>query len=503
MKQLVNTVSTLLLMSALLVACRKDNDSPNDYPQSNEVRLVFDSLPGISGSNQANLYAIVSISKASGEEIISNRRLALTFSNKFVSEKLDLDNNRYKITRLLIVKGTETIQFAAPVANSPKAQQVAKPLSVEFSVPKPSLQDIRIDILKVVATDRPEDFGYPAGTFDPKLNDSDSFFKIKVKAVFQVGNILYDSIPAALTVTTWDSSGQVNSRAIDLLPGTNVISVIKAARKYQLKIQKWGTTDERLIDRTEINEETVFSLGGSRQAKKLRLEEDYLLVSGSYVPDGKVIYTYHPDGLINKVEYYQKKPEHSDLKNYFTDFFSYAGNNVSKIVRKDANLSTVGFTDFTYGEQHKVTNIHHKIYDTEIFAAVDYSYSGPDAWITIDYLYNNGQAMEYKMTFRRGNKVEDAAVSSTGSREGGTYQYDFNVNPYAHMNMPDLYLSNLSRNNLTKEDKGYGGNIPSNVPYKFEYQYDQDGYPIQVIKSYKSYATGQELFKIKTVYSYQ
>jgi hypothetical protein len=70
------------------------------------------------------------------------------------------------------------------------------------------------------------------------------------------------------------------------------------------------------------------------------------------------------------------------------------------------------------------------------------------------------------------------------------------------MNMPDIFLSNISKNNLISQQKSYSGSIPSGVPYKFEYTYDGEGYPTELIKSFKSYPTDEHLYKIKTVYHY-
>ena len=143
-----------------------------------------------------------------------------------------------------------------------------------------------------------------------------------------------------------------------------------------------------------------------------------------------------------------------------------------------------------------------KSYDVETYAAVEHHFPEGAAEITVDYLYNNGNAMEYKMKIRGGNKVEDQAISSTGGGEAGTYKYDFNINPFAHMNMPNIFLSNLSKNNLIEQQKNYSGNIPSAEPYKFEYTYDADGYPVELVKHFKNYRTGEHLFKIKIVYTY-
>lgn len=70
------------------------------------------------------------------------------------------------------------------------------------------------------------------------------------------------------------------------------------------------------------------------------------------------------------------------------------------------------------------------------------------------------------------------------------------------MNAPDLYLSRLSKNNMISQQKGYSGSIPSAEPYKFEYSYDNEGYPVELEKSFKSYATGEHLYKVKTIYTY-
>ena len=106
------------------------------------------------------------------------------------------------------------------------------------------------------------------------------------------------------------------------------------------------------------------------------------------------------------------------------------------------------------------------------------------------------------MKIKRGNKVEDAATTSLNKSESGVYGYDFNINPFAHMNMPNLFLSNISKNNMVSHQKSYLGSIPSAEPYKFEYTYDAEGYPTELIKSYKSYTTGEHLYETKTVYTY-
>jgi hypothetical protein len=109
--------------------------------------------------------------------------------------------------------------------------------------------------------------------------------------------------------------------------------------------------------------------------------------------------------------------------------------------------------------------------------------------------------MDYIQKVIGGNRTEDSA-SSPGGGESGLYQYDFNINPLAHMNIPNIFLSNLTKNNLVNQKKTYSGSIPSAEPYKFEYSYDDEGYPKELIRSFKNYLNGEHLFKIKTVYTY-
>jgi len=340
------------------------------------------------------------------------------------------------------------------------------------------------------------------GPNNPGNENPDSTFVLKVKAVFSIGEIIYDSIPASVQLTSWDSSNSVYHKQIDLVAGTNTLRLTKAHARYRLKLSKWGITDEINFTKTEVQEGTTLSLGGSKTAKKLRQEEGFVFAAGAYQQDKKTIYNYNANGTLRQIDYYQKKPQHSELKLYHYDQFVYNGNAIDKINRFDENGVNVGATVFTLNGQGKIISMHQHSYGTDTYASVDYGSAAGVSEINIDFLYNNGHALEYKMKFRGGNKAEDRALSSTGGSEGGTYGYDFNINPYTHMNMPDIYLSNLSKNNVISQQKAYSGSIPSGVPYKFDYAYDVEGYPTELIKHFKSYVTGQDLYKTKTIYTY-
>ena len=70
------------------------------------------------------------------------------------------------------------------------------------------------------------------------------------------------------------------------------------------------------------------------------------------------------------------------------------------------------------------------------------------------------------------------------------------------MGWHNLFLSNNSKNNLVRQYKTYYGSYPVAVAYEFNYKYDADGYPIELIRHYRSYVTNQFLYTTKTVFSY-
>jgi hypothetical protein len=59
------------------------------------------------------------------------------------------------------------------------------------------------------------------GPNNPGNENPDSIFVLKVKAAISIGGILYDSIPASLQVTSWDSSNNAYQNQLNLTAGTN------------------------------------------------------------------------------------------------------------------------------------------------------------------------------------------------------------------------------------------------------------------------------------------
>lgn len=325
---------------------------------------------------------------------------------------------------------------------------------------------------------------------------------IQLQAVITIGTINYDSLPASFRIVSWDAQGVAHQKDTVLAAGVNKVPVIKGHSRYQFSVNKWGITDAITFTKEQLQQDVIYTLGGGKPAKLLKKEESFIFASAAYRPQGKVIYTYNSKGLA-QAAYYQKLPEYMELQFTQKHIYTHTFNYVTRIDVLDNMDKNIGYTTFDYNTQGtKITNMHEVKQSGETYSVVQYDYLAGGAEITIDYVFDNGHSMEYKMQFKGGNKVSDAAVTSRAGQEGGTYQYDLNINPYAHMNKPNSFLTHLSKNNLIGQQKGYSGAMPSAEPYKFDYTYDEEGYPVELIKYYKNFLTGEELYKTKTVFYY-
>lgn len=327
-----------------------------------------------------------------------------------------------------------------------------------------------------------------------------------LKMSIRVGEVIYDSIPFAAEITSVSGGGPANVKRLDLPAGTNRVVLYGTHDRYQVKVRQWGITDEIALTKQQLATMGTMVLGGSKAAKRLQMEESYVFTEAAgYLPQGKTEYRYDGSGRLIRAIFYQKYPQHADLKLTLVDKFIYAGGKLDRIERFDASRDTTtvpaSFTAFTYNGQGRIASMYNN-QTNETAARVSYGIENRYATTTINYYYDNNTSLTYTMKFRGGNKVSDEGRSSLGHFESGSYTYDFNINPYVHMSWPDLYLSHESKNNVVAQQKSYSGAYPSGDPYKFQYQYDGEGYPTEKITTYKSVFTGADLYRTKTVYTY-
>jgi hypothetical protein len=184
------------------------------------------------------------------------------------------------------------------------------------------------------------------------------------------------------------------------------------------------------------------------------------------------------------------------------EHFQYNGNQLEKISRYDDKNVLLGFTAFVYNQEGKVRGMTHLESGQQTTATVNYLYH-PNQEVAIHYSYpGQTYTMDYGMKFYGGNILETTSFVSGQTSETGRYDYDQQINPYVHMNWPDFYLSNSSRNNLIRQYKTYQLHMPTAEPYDFSYTYDADGYPKELVRKFRSVPGYQHTRTTKTVYNY-
>lgn len=513
MKKLLNNLSPAIIGLAILFsACKKQvvQPAPGNGEGTGTDQSTFNfsvtELPGI--NPPANeIYAIVSIINAQDQLVVTNKKLALSLNGKYITAGLELPNGEYKLTRFTIVNEHGVTRFATPIHPSEKATLVLVPLPLSFSL-STSTANIAVQVLSVANTDKPGSFGYPAGSFNT-AGDTKDLLTIKVQTVISIGKVIYDSIPAPFTLTTWDENNNETTVFSTLAAGVNEVQVPKSAIKYGFKVSKWGMTDEMTLLKADVQEGTIYTLGGGRAEKKLRSEVTYKFIAGVYQPDTRRAYEYDESGKLKQVLYYLRKQDNTPYLGITDKFIYNNAGKTGKIIRFNEHNVQFAETSFAYDQQGKIVNMVQKDVNVHTSAQVVYNSlqgggtSNGNYTAKINYHYSpSNNSMTYHLVFRGGCLVRDVAGSSNHGGETGNYQYDFNINPYVHMDWPDIYLSHHSKHNIVSQQKEYAGSIPVAVPYGYEYSYGNDGYPSEQIKNFKSYSTGQFLYKIKTVYNY-
>ncbi|RXK57762.1 hypothetical protein ESA94_19780 [Lacibacter luteus] len=516
MKHTFRSVFTLFMASLLfLVSCKKPVEpqqpggDPGPMPGlSHKYRITADALPGLPNQPIANIFAKFDVKNAQDELVVNNKLVAISYNGKFVTEEMELPAGSYRISKLMIVSGTGNVLYAVPVTNSAKAAGVSKPLAYPMVLPAATSLDIASEFLKVEASDKAVDFGYAADEFGTGSTPVEEALSIKIKTSIKVGDVLYDSIPSSLVYRTFSATNELLSvKFISLAAGTNIVQLDKTAAQHDFIVQKWGRDYTKRIAKTDIRTDAVYVFGEEKEAKKLRSEITSRWDGNQYKAESKNSYLYNGKGQLLKIEYMLKKASDGSPFIAKSEMFEYANDKVEKINAYGENNVFTGATLFGYNAAGKVNRITEDILNgTKTDVAVTYHGANADgiSEISLRYSYSHTSIIMnyYQRWNTAGNRFSENSQTSNGNNEGGEYSYDHNINPYAHMNWPNLFLSNTSKNNLVAQQRSYYGSYPTNVAYSFEYKYDNEGYPIELVRRYKSYLTGQHLFTTKTVYNY-
>lgn len=512
-----SNILIFLFICLALIACKKTviispdpfSPTPTDPASQRSFKIAFESLPNYQ-SIPEGLTVAVTIEPASGGQSMSIST-PLAYDQEYHTAMMNLPKGSYRIKGLIIKKQTGEALFATPVSGSVKAALVHKPLSVAIALTGEAEQTILLQVLAVAATDIPQGFGYSEGSFGNRAGDPHSEIdkQIMVRPIIRVGQVIYDSIPAQLIVKSWNAKNEMTYNIHYLKGGAQAVYLSANAVKHQLSVSKWGSYDEFTLNKADIQEGIIYDIGGDVEAKKLKSVLEYKIVNGISTPVTKTDYDYHTNGFVKQKQVWGKR---ADMSTYLVqkDIYEYINNKIGII--KSYNENNVLTKTTTVQYQHsanKILSIEEKTGTATIHTSVTYTALETRSGITQDYRIdaatNNGPGLPmtyFSKTMRGGSALTDIITTENGPHAEGLYEYDFCINPYVHLEIPDRQFLLYEKHNLKFQWKTWIRGYPENEPYTFSYTYDSNGYPKELLNQYRNYQTKKDTYAIRTVYVY-
>ncbi len=171
--------------------------SSNRISASTELATQITSAQS-SGENPSAI--LVTIIDSNNEVVIDNQQLTLlSFGNDFVTESIGLDVGDYQITSFSVINDENRIIYATPLQSSQLAQLVSNPLNIPFTVNSNQTTTVVPEVIMVLDTDSPEQFGFVSFSFN--VVETQSLFVIANEVV----NGIATDIDATYTLTVQNS----------------------------------------------------------------------------------------------------------------------------------------------------------------------------------------------------------------------------------------------------------------------------------------------------------
>lgn len=510
MKQVFSASFLGALLLLFSNACQQEE---NPTPQKGNVFFSFTQTTS-TNAQAVPAFVVLGIKSVNGDVRDSIKLSLSQFAQVFTSEPLQLPVGNYQLFQFIVTDNLNNVIYAAPIKGSDKAYQVALPLLIEFTINQDAPNQVVPQVLPVLFDDKPEDFGYEKFGVE-----SDILVKTNVK--LEIGGILYEDVDAQIRVSGYDTYNKLQwTKDFSFTgPADNVLAVPNGHHHYSIELlDKWGIQDIQ----SDILAETLFkgradgplpvtyTLAGSKDAKKLSHYITYVEATGAdgsvtYRPETRVLYNYDAAGLLNRIRYENYNSQTSSFEESRYDNFTYNGASVSKITTYlDEKLYTESL--YEYGIENKITLIMY--YDRGLMLTQTTSVNEDNNRITANYKLSDGSSFRYEFDAPYKNIADD--MTSRGELcNKGIYKYDKYINPFRHLGFMDFNFQNWSINNKVTEDVQYFAcGFPSLIPVSHSYLYDEDGYPLRKITTYKAGSAEGEPSsdakgRIETDYFYQ
>lgn len=155
----------ILLAVLSLVSCEKKSientitgtaefsiSVPEDLSQAKSATLTDSAI--------LSFQIMISVEDMSGVAVFTDELIPLyKFGSGFVSENVKIKTGEYKLTKFMVINPSGSVVFAAPLAGSPLAYLIKRPLPFNFNIFPNEVTRVLPEVL-VVGDQTPDKFGY-------------------------------------------------------------------------------------------------------------------------------------------------------------------------------------------------------------------------------------------------------------------------------------------------------------------------------------------------------
>jgi hypothetical protein len=492
----------LVLSLTFFNSCRNDDTL---LPENGDGTVAF-SLSAVTRENTGGRVsatatpaaALISIKDNHGN-LSENIRLSITpFGQGYISENLSVKAGDYKLTQFVVLDSASKIIYATPVAGSDMARFITNPLSIAFTVSRDASTNVVPEALPVYPTDAPTDFGY--ANFEFEITGYSSTVLVKTAVKIRVGEILYEDVDAVIRISAYDAGNALKwSKDFNYTGPANTLEAKNGYHHYSIElVSKWGAHDVQSdITGKDLWEgrangllPVTYVLGGSVKVKKLASYATWMEtnVPGEgivYKPELRVSYVYGADGRLQSIRHEAYNSATSKFDEASIETFSYE----EKLkIRTTLNGNTYSEYQYEYGNrfgENKITVVNY-FDNNKTWVMTSTRTADSTNHVKANYSYSTGASFLYEFDFRFKNITSDKTTTNELC-DYSTYTYDKNINPFRHLGYLDFNFLNWSINNRLTEDAHYKAcGFPVLVPVSYAYTYNQDGYPLTQITTYRA-----------------
>ena len=445
-------------------------------------------------------FVLLEIKDGNGNKQEEIKLSLFPFGQGYLSENLELPIGSYQLTQFVVLDASGTVIFATPFDGSELAKYIDNPLPIEFTITNEGTE-VKPQVLAVEPEDNPELFGYASFGFEVISNDS--VILVKTQVVISVGGIIYENLDASIRVKGYDSNNTTQwTNDYNFTGPTDELEIKNGFHHYSIElVNKWGINDiqsgiplkEIWDGRADGPLPITYVLGDAKNAKKLLrfVTSREVSIAGAgvvYQPELLVSYTYNGDGRLEYIHHEIYNTQTSQFEETSTDAFTYGDAGLKILTTLDGNP----YSEYHYESGdgvavHQITVINY--FDNGRIWTLT-SAGSPNSettnHVSASYIYSSGTSFLYEFDFSYKNIVSDKTTRQGELCHYTNFIYDKNINPFHHLGYLDFYFENWSVNNKLTEDAHYKAcGFPVLIPVSHSYTYDQDGYPVQKITTYK------------------